>query len=80
MVAKVAAVRVAAAQPHLSDILKAAVLIDLAGRDMAVVIADGHILSISMVQVLSGGVLEHELLIHKCFHGSNSFSDSFIEW
>ena len=68
MVAKVAAVRVAAAQPHLSDILKAAVLIDLAGRDMAVVIADGHILSISMVQVLSGGVLEHELLIHKCFH------------
>ena len=22
--------------------------------------------------------LEHEFLIHKCFHGSNSFFDSFI--
>ena len=65
--------RVAAAQPDLSDVVEAAVLVDLTGRNMAVVIADGHILSVSVVQVLCGGRLEHELLIHKCFHGQNSF-------
>jgi len=78
VVAEVAAVRVAAAQPDLSDVVEAAVLVDLAGRDVAVIIADGHILCIVMIQMLSRGRLEHEFLIHKCFHGSNSFSDSFI--
>jgi hypothetical protein len=73
VVAEVAAVRVAAAQPDLSDVVEAAVLVDLTGRNVAVVIADGHILSVSVVQVLCGGRLEHELLIHKCFHGQNSF-------
>ena len=73
VVAEVAAVRVAAAQPDLSNVVEAAVLVDLTGRNVAVVIADGHILSVSVVQVLCGGRLEHELLIHKCFHGQNSF-------
>ena len=73
VVAEVAAVRVAAAQPDLSDVVEAAVLVDLTGRNVAVVIADGHIRSVSVVQVLCGGRLEHELLIHKCFHGQNSF-------
>ena len=70
VVAKVAAVRVAAAQPYLSDVLKAAVLVDLTGRDVAVVVADRHIRSVVVVQMLSSGRLEHEFLIHKCFHGS----------
>ena len=70
VVAKVAAVRVAAAQPYLSDVLKAAVLVDLTGRDVAVVVADRHIRSVVVVQMLSSGRLEHEVLIHKCFHGS----------
>ena len=78
VVAEVAAVRVAAAQPDLSDVVEAAVLVDLAGRDVAVIVADGHILCIVVIQMLSRGRLEHEFLIHKCFHGSNSFSDSFI--
>ena len=80
VVAEVAAVRVAAAQPDLSNVLKAAVLVDLAGRNVAVIVADGHILCIIVIQMLSRSRLEHEFLIHKCFHGSNSFSDSFIEW
>jgi len=70
MIAEVAAVRVAAAQPHLSDVVEAAVLVDLAGRDVAVVVADGHAGCVVVVQVLRGGRLEHEVLIHKCFHGS----------
>ena len=70
VVAKVAAVRVAAAQPYLSDVLKAAVLVDLTRRDVAVVVADRHIRSVVVVQMLSSGRLEHEFLIHKCFHGS----------
>ena len=78
VVAEVAAVRVAAAQPDLSDVVEAAVLVDLAGRDVAVIVADGHILCIVVIQMLSRGRLEHEFLIHKCFHGSNSFFDSFI--
>ena len=73
VVAEVAAVRVAAAQPDLSDVVEAAVLVDLTGRNVAVIVTDGHILSVSVVQVLCGGRLEHELLIHKCFHGQNSF-------
>ena len=39
-----------------------------------------YILCIIVIQMLSRSRLEHEFLIHKCFHGSNSFSDSFIEW
>jgi len=70
VVAEVAAVRVAAAQPHLSDVVEAAVLVDLAGRDVAVIVADGHISSIVVVQMLRSGRLEHEVLVHKCFHGS----------
>ena len=34
------------------------------------VIADGHLLCVIMVQVLGSGRLEHEFLIHKCFHGA----------
>ena len=68
--ADVAAIRVAAAQPDLSDVVEAAVLVDLAGRDVAVVVADGHAGCVVVVQVLRGGRLEHEVLIHKCFHGS----------
>jgi len=67
---KVPAAGVAAAQPYLSDVLKAAVLVDLTGRDVAVVVADRHIRSVVVVQMLSSGRLEHEVLIHKCFHGS----------
>ena len=69
MIAEVAAVRVAAAQPHLRDVLKAAVLVDLAGRDVAVIVADGHSSCIVVIQMLCGSRLEHEVLIHKCFHG-----------
>ena len=69
MIAEVAAVRVAAAQPHLSDVLEAAVLVDLAGRDVAVIVADGHSSCIVVIQMLCGSRLEHEVLIHKCFHG-----------
>jgi len=35
VVAEVAAVRVAAAQPDLSDVVEAAVLVDLTGRNVA---------------------------------------------
>ena len=69
VVAEVAAVRVAAAQPHLSDVLEAAVLVDLAGRNVAVVVADGHCGCIVVIQMLRSSRLEHEVLIHKCFHG-----------
>ena len=31
---------------------------------------DGHAGCVVVVQVLRGGRLEHEVLIHKCFHGS----------
>ena len=69
MIAEVAAVRVTAAQPHLSNVLEAAVLVDLAGRNMAVIVADGHSSCIVVIQMLCGSRLEHEVLIHKCFHG-----------
>ena len=68
VIAEVGTVRLLAAQPDLGDVLKAAVLVDLLRGDVAVVIADGHIGRIGVVQVLCGLVLEHELLIHKCFH------------
>ena len=70
VVAEVAAIRVAAAQPHLSDVVKAAVLVDLTGRNVAVVVADRHTSGVVVVQMLRSGRLEHEVLIHKCFHGS----------
>ena len=66
------AVGLAAAQPHLSDVLKAAVLVDLLRGDMAVIVADGHISSVGVIQMLSHRRLEHEFLVHKCFHGSKT--------
>ena len=61
-----------AGQPHLSDVLKAAVLVDLLRGDMAVIVADGHISSVGVIQMLSHRRLEHEFLVHKCFHGSKT--------
>ena len=66
------AVGLAAAQPHLSDVLEAAVLVDLLRGDMAVIVADGHISSVGVIQMLSHRRLEHEFLVHKCFHGSKT--------
>ena len=42
VVAKIAAVRIFSAQPYLCDVVKAAVLINLLRRDMAVVVYQRH--------------------------------------
>ena len=57
-----------AAQPHLGDVLKPAVLEDLPRADVAVIVDDGQLGRIIMVQVLRGGGLQQKVLIHKRFH------------
>ena len=78
VVAEDGAVGVAAAQPDLGDIFKLAVFVDLAGRDMAVVVADGHARCVCMIQMLGGRCLKHEVLIHKCFHGCDTPFPCFV--
>ena len=57
-----------AAQPNLRDVLKAAVLVDLLRGDMAVVIHDGQLGRIVVVQMLRSGGLKQKVLVHKRFH------------
>ena len=69
MVSEEGPVRVAAAQPDLSQVVKAAVLIDLARGDVAVIVDERHLRRVVMVEVCGGGGLQEEIPIHKRFHG-----------
>ena len=60
-----------AAQPNLGDVLKAAVLIDLLRRNVAVIVDDGQVRRVVMVQMTRGGGIQKEILVHKCFHIAN---------
>ena len=57
-----------AAQPYLGDVLKAAVLIDLLRGDVAVVVDDGQLGRVIVVQMLRGGGVQQKVFVHKCFH------------
>ena len=62
------AVRLQAAQPHLCQILKTAILIYLLGIQVAVVVHQGKLFRIVVEQMLCGFSFQKEILIHKCFH------------
>ena len=60
-----------AAQPYLSDIFKAAVLVDLLRGNVAVIVYDGQLGRIVVIQVLGGRGLQQKVLVHKSFHFKN---------
>ena len=60
---------VVAAQPDLGDVLEALVIPDLLGRDVAVVVDDGHALGKVVEQLLAGlGAQQEILIVHEVFH------------
>ncbi len=59
-------------QPDLVDVLKPAVLKDLPGIHMAVVVDDGHFLCVVVVEPLGGGGGQQKVLIHKRSHARPS--------
>ena len=60
---------VVAAQPDLGDVLKTLVIPDLLGRDVAVVVDDGHALGKVVEQLLAGlGAQQEILIVHEVFH------------
>ena len=60
---------VVAAQPNLGDVLETLVLPDLLGRNVAVVVDDGHALGKVVEQLLAGlGAQQEILIVHKVFH------------
>ena len=61
-----------AAQPHLGDVLKAAVLVDLLRGNVAVIVYDGQLGRIVVIQVLGGRGLQQKVLVHKSFHVQNA--------
>lgn len=61
-----------AAQPHLGDVLKPAVLEDLPRADVAVIVDDGHIRRIFMIELLRRGSGKQKILVHKGFHWDRS--------
>ena len=65
---------VVAAQPNLSDVLKLAVLPDFLGVDVAVVVQNGHLGSVIVIQGLRGLVGQQEVLVHKLLHWKNPLS------
>ena len=68
MVAEIGAVRLLSAQPHLGQVVKAPILIDLPRRDMAVIVDNGQFRRIVVIEMLGGFALEQKVLIHKLFH------------
>ena len=71
---------VVAAQPDLSDVLKPAILPDLLGIDVAVVVQDRHLGRVIMIQNLRGVVGQQEVLIHKLLRGNYPLSSLFESW
>ena len=61
-----------AAQPHLGDVLKAAVLVDFLRGNVAVIVYDGQLGRIAVIQVLGGRGLQQKVLVHKSFHVQNA--------
>ena len=60
---------VVAAQPNLGDVLKTLVLPDLLGRNVAVIVDDGHVLSKVVEQLLAGlSAQQKVLIVHEVFH------------
>ena len=68
VVAEVAAVGVLAAEPDFDQVVEAAVFVDLAGRDVAVVVGQGLGCGIVVVQVPGSLGLEQKVFIHEFFH------------
>ncbi len=60
---------VVAAQPDLGDGVVALVLIDLHGVDVAVVVDNGHLLRVVVVEGAGGLGPQQEVFVHKRFHG-----------
>ena len=60
---------VVAAQPNLGDVLETLVLPDLLGRNVAMVVNDGHALGKVVEQFLAGlGAQQEILIVHEVFH------------
>ena len=60
---------VVAAQPNLGDVLKTLVFPDLLGRNVTMVVDDGHTLGKVVEQLLAGlGAQQEILIVHKVFH------------
>ena len=60
---------VVAAQPNLGDVFKTLVVPDLLGRNVAVVVNDGHTLGKVVEQLLAGfGAQQEILIVHEVFH------------
>ena len=60
---------VVTAQPNLGDVLKTLVVPDLLGRNVAVVVDDGHALGKVVEQLLAGlGAQQEILIVHEVFH------------
>ena len=60
---------VVTAQPNLGDVLKTLVVPNLLGRNVAVVVDDGHALGKVVEQLLAGlGAQQEILIVHEVFH------------
>ena len=68
VVAEDATVRVPSPQPDLGQVVKAPVLEDLPGRDVAVVVDDGHVLRVLVEETPCGVGEEKKVFVHKSSH------------
>jgi hypothetical protein len=65
VVTGVGTVGVLTAQPDFHNVVKTAILIDLPGTQVAVVVTQGHFGGIIVVQVLGCGGLQNEIAVVK---------------
>ena len=56
------------AQPNLGDILRGAVLPNIFGTQVTMIIDNRHMLCVLMIQPLGRLIFKQEMFIHKCFH------------
>ena len=68
MVAGVGSVRLQAPQPDLGQILEPAILVNLPGVQMAVIVYQRKIFRVVVKQVSGGFGFQQEILVHECFH------------
>ena len=68
VISEIAALRLLSAQPHLDQVVEAAVFVDFFRIDVAVVVHQRHMLCIVVKQVLGGLRLQQKIFVHEFFH------------
>ncbi len=78
VVAGEGAVGIFTAQPNLGQVIEATVLVDFLRIQMAMIVSQGHLAGIVVVQMLCSFSFKDKVLIHKFLHDGSSLFQNMV--